>query len=124
MTRPARLPAMCLLPRLTLLAALAAPAGGAEDPSKPPTPPLTAAQRERLKQRDQFGKQARELHAMGKLDQAIKAAEAMLQIERDVLGPDSDDALGSLELLAQLHLAREDWAAARAARRETLDRLT
>jgi CHAT domain-containing protein len=124
MTHPARRSALCLLPRLVLLAALATPASGADDPSKPPTPPLTAAQRERLKERDRLAKETRQLQAAGKLDQAIKAAEAMLKIERDVLGPDSDDALGSLDLLSQLHLAREDWAAARSARREALDRLT
>ena len=124
MTRPIGPPAVRLLPRFALVAALAATLAHADEPPKPATPPLTAAQRERLKQRDQFGEQALQLQAAGKHDQVIKAAEAMLAIERDVLGPDSDDALGSLDLLSQLHLDREDWAAARSARREGFDRLT
>src|SRR6516165_5835050 len=116
MTRTTCLPPARLLPRLALVAALAATLGRADEPPKPATSPLTAAQRERLKQRDQFGKQAGNLQAEGKLDEAVKAAEAMLAIEREVLGPGSDDAIGSLELLAGLHLAREDWSAARSAR--------
>ena len=124
MTRPSRWIEVRLLPGLVLLAALAANFTHADEPPKPQAPPQTAAQREQLKQRDRFGGQAQRFVAEGKLDQAVKAAEAMLKIERDVLGPDNDDALGSLDLIAQIQLAREDWAAARSARREALDRLT
>ena len=96
----------------------------ADEPSGRQAPPSTAAQRERLKERDRLGEQAQKLQAAGKLDQAIKAADAKLSIEREVLGTDSDDAIVSLSFLARLHVAREDWAAARSARREALDRLT
>jgi CHAT domain-containing protein len=85
------------------------------------SPPLTAQQQERLKKRDPLGKQAKELKAQGKLPEAIKAAEAVLEIEREVLGETSDDAIGSLELLAQLHQDCEDWEKAKKARGEVLD---
>src|SRR5439155_2032701 len=48
----------------------------------------------------------------------VAAAEAMLKVEREVLGRDSPDAAGSLETLAKLHEARGDWAAVSEARRE------
>ena len=105
--------------------ALALPAvprafGQAPAASKP-SPPLTARQQERLKERDQFAMQAEQLRSQGKLSEAIQAAEAMLAIEREVLGETSEDAIGSLELLARLHQDREDWAAARKARTEVLN---
>ena len=91
--------------------ALALPAvprafGQAPAASKPSLP-LTAQQQERLKERDQLAMQAEQLRSQGKLPEAIKAAEAMLAIEREVLGESSEDAIGSLELLARLHQDRE-----------------
>ena len=76
---------------------------------------MTAAQRrDRLKERDRLGEQARKLQAEGKPDEAIKAAEAMLKIENgEVLGDVNDDVAGSLEWLGQLHKGREDWPGAR-----------
>ena len=105
--------------------ALAPPAlprafGQAPAASKP-SPPLTAKQQDRLKERDQLAMQAEQLRSQGKLPEAIKAAEAMLGIEREVLGETSEDAIGSLELLLQLHQDREDWAAARKAGKEVLN---
>ena len=44
----------------------------------------------------------------------------MLAIEREVLGNASDDALGSLELIASIQEQRDDWPAAIAARRNVL----
>jgi tetratricopeptide (TPR) repeat protein/CHAT domain-containing protein len=85
-----------------------------------PSPTLTAEQQKQLKERDQLGRRAVQLRSQGKLPEAIQAAEAMLAIEREVLGGASEDAIGSLELLARLHQDREDWAAARKAREEVL----
>jgi CHAT domain-containing protein/tetratricopeptide (TPR) repeat protein len=92
--------------------------GRAADPPK--APKLTAAQKERLKQRDDLDKQAKALHEQGKLAEAIKAAEAMLAIEREVLGETSENAIGSLKLLAQIYLDREDWVAAKRDRTQVL----
>jgi hypothetical protein len=61
---------------------------------------LTAQQQERLKERDHLAMQAAQLRSQGKLPEAIEAAEAVLAIERAVLGQTSEDAIGSLELLA------------------------
>jgi hypothetical protein len=81
----------------------------ADDPPKAPA--LTDAQKERLRERDRFGKQSQKLQTEGRLPEAIAAAEAMLAIERDVLGETSEDAIGSLERLARLNEARDDWPA-------------
>jgi len=97
-----------------LLSGLAAPA------DTQPAPELTAAQKERLKERDRIGKQVEAMRAQKKLPEAIKAAEAKLAIEREVLGETGDAAIESLELLAQLHQDVEDWAAATRARTEVL----
>src|SRR5262249_30211684 len=111
--------------RTVILAFLAIALGAAsrvsgQAPPKP-SPPLTAHQQERLKERDRMGKQAAELQAQRQLLEAIRAAEAKRDIEREVLGVTSDDAIGSLELLAQLHADREDWAAAKEACSEMLE---
>jgi CHAT domain-containing protein/Tfp pilus assembly protein PilF len=81
---------------------------------------LTAHQQERLKERDQLAKQGVQLRSQGKLSEAIQVAGGVLAIERDVLGETSEDAIGSLELLARLHQDREDWEAARKACKEVL----
>ena len=73
-------------------------------------PELTAAQKERLKERDKLGERARQLRATGKVDEAMAAAVAKLAIEREVLGTGSEDEIGSLELIATLHEQRDDWA--------------
>jgi tetratricopeptide (TPR) repeat protein len=83
-------------------------------------PVLSAAQRERLKERDKFEQQANAFRAQGKTAEAIRAAESMLTIECEVLGKTSDDAIRSVKLLAQLHEDREDWVAARKAWTEVL----
>jgi tetratricopeptide (TPR) repeat protein len=82
--------------------------------------PLTAAQQERLKERDRYGAEARSLRAAGKLAEAVAAAEKKLAIEREVFGERHADVVGSLQLLAGLHQKREDWPAARTARQEVL----
>jgi tetratricopeptide (TPR) repeat protein len=88
------------------------------EPAKPA--PLTQEQQNRLKERDRLQKEAEKLTAEGKLTEAIAAAQKMLAIEQEVLGNFHPDAVGSLQFLAELHEAREDFAAARNARREVL----
>jgi CHAT domain-containing protein/Tfp pilus assembly protein PilF len=86
-----------------------------------PSPRLSAQQQERLKHRDQLAEQAAQLRSQGKLPESIRAVETMLNIEREVLGETSEEAIGSLELLGDLHRGREDWAAAREVRNRVLD---
>jgi tetratricopeptide (TPR) repeat protein len=83
-------------------------------------PPLTAEQREKLKERDRFGAQTTALRKEGKLVEAIAAAEKMLALERQVFGDVHEEVAGSLEQLAEMHEEREEFAAARKARRELL----
>jgi len=101
-----------------LLAGLMDTVGTAQPP---PTPTLTPAQKDRLKERDKLDQQAQELRTKGKLHEAIKAAEGMLAIERDVLGETSEGAIGSLELLASLQEDCEDFAAGMQARSEVVE---
>ena len=110
-----------ILACLTLVLPAVPRAFGQAPAASKPSPPLTAQQQERLKERDQLAKQAVQLRSHGKLPEAIQAAEAMLAIERQVLGQTSEDAIGSLKLLARLHQDREDWAAAREACQEVLN---
>ncbi len=109
-----------ILACLTLVLPAVPRAFGQAPAASKPSPPLTARLSRRLKERDQHALQAAQLRSQGKLPEAIQAAEAMLAIEREVLGEASEDAIGSLELLARLHQDREDWAAARKAREEVL----
>jgi CHAT domain-containing protein/Tfp pilus assembly protein PilF len=89
-------------------------------PPEPKPAPLTKEQQEKLKERDRFEKEARQLRAEGKLPEAIAAAEKMQAIERQVFGNVRAEVAGSLELLAELHEAREDFPAACQARQEVL----
>ena len=76
-----------------------------------------------LKERDRLWQQTQELRAAGKTAEALAAAEAMLAIEREVLPEDHDDLAVLLGWLAELQVEREDFAAAKAARREVLANL-
>jgi CHAT domain-containing protein/Tfp pilus assembly protein PilF len=98
---------------------LVAGTAGAEPPVPKPAP-LTKDQQNKLKERERFEKDARKLQAEGKLPEAIAAAEKKLAIERQVFGDVHAEVVGSLQLLAELHEAREDFAAARKARQEVL----
>jgi len=81
----------------------------------------TPAREDRLKECEQLGQDAQELQAKGKIAEAIEAARAKLAIEREVLGAESEAAVGSLALLALLHQLRDDWPAARQAAAEVLE---
>jgi CHAT domain-containing protein/tetratricopeptide (TPR) repeat protein len=83
-------------------------------------PPLTPAQRERLKERDRLGAEFEKLLRAGEDAKAIRAWEKKLAIEREVLGKAHEDVVSSLEVLARLHEDREDFPRARKALRELL----
>ena len=102
----------------TAVVLLLSPAVFAQAPEKKPA--LTPAQQERLKERAQYEQQAAKLRQAGKLEEALVAAGKMLAIEREVLGNENEDVLGSLEQIGQMHDAREDFTAARKAREEML----
>ena len=74
-----------------------------------------------LKERNRLWEETQKLRAAGKTAEAIAAAKAMLAIERKVLREDDADLTVSLDWLATLHVGREDFAAAKAARREALE---
>jgi tetratricopeptide (TPR) repeat protein len=100
---------------------LAATAWGQEaSPPQPATPKLSEADRVRLGERDRHRVEAVRLAISGKLDQAVREAEAALAINRAVLGEFGEGVAESLDLLAYLHEDREDWAAARKAREGVL----
>ncbi len=75
-----------------------------------------------MQERDRLESEARKLRAEGKLAEAIAPAEAMLANERVVLGPASEDAIESQDLLDRLGKSLGEWAVASMARREILDR--
>jgi CHAT domain-containing protein/tetratricopeptide (TPR) repeat protein len=104
---------------LCLAGWLAAGAAGAEPPEPKPAP-LTKEQQDKLKERDRYEKEANQLRSEGKLPEAIAAAAKMLALERQVFGRVHPDVAGSLQFLAELHEAQEDFAAARKARQEVL----
>jgi tetratricopeptide (TPR) repeat protein len=100
----------------------AAPRALGQAPAAPkPSRSSTANRQERLNDRDRLAKEVEQLKTHGKLLDAIKAVEAMRTIEREVLGETSEDAIGSLEILAKLHQDREDWAEAKKAWSEVLE---
>ena len=107
------------LPILCLVACLAAAAAGAEPPEPKPAP-LSKEQQDKLKERDRLDTEARKLRSEGKLPEAIAAAEKMLALERQLFGDVHPKVAGSLQFLAVVHEAREDFAAARKARQEVL----
>jgi CHAT domain-containing protein/tetratricopeptide (TPR) repeat protein len=102
---------------LCLATALLVSGSGAPADDPPGTvaeryPGLSAVQIDRLKRRDPHQRRAEELFRAGKLAEAAKEAEAMLAIEREVLGNRHRDVAGSLEMLAHLYAERDRWAAA------------
>jgi tetratricopeptide (TPR) repeat protein len=86
-----------------------------------PTPkPLTAEQRERLKERDRLFAEALKLDHAGKLTEVLATLEKKLAIEREVFGNVHAEVAESLSMLASLHEIREDFGPARKAREEVL----
>jgi CHAT domain-containing protein len=85
-----------------------------------PTPPLTPAQQQQLKERDRWAAETKKLRQQGKLAEAIAACEKMLAIERDVLGNVHANVANSLEQLAKMQEEQADFEAAKKARQEVL----
>lgn len=81
-------------------------------------PPLTPAQQELIGQRDRHDRAAQELRDKGQLPEALGEILRMLAIEREVLGNENDDVVGSLKRLAEIHELRDDFTAACKARDE------
>jgi CHAT domain-containing protein len=92
------------------------PGSGAQD--EPVS--ASAMHQAKLQERDRLGVQARSLRAGGKLAEAAAAVEKMVAIEREVLGKMHGQVADSLAWLAEIHEEREDFAAARKARKEVL----
>ncbi|MBI4586710.1 MAG: CHAT domain-containing protein [Planctomycetes bacterium] len=74
---------------------------------------LTPEAKEKLKERDRHGEEARKLQKEGKIQEAMAAARQKLAIEREVLGDLDDEAAGSLKLLAELAEEMADFESAR-----------
>ena len=74
-----------------------------------------------LKERDRLRGETRKLRPRARPPRRIAAAEAIMALERKVLPENHADLAGSLGWLAELQVEREDFAAAKAARREALD---
>jgi CHAT domain-containing protein len=105
---------------LALVVVLASCAVGAAEPPSAGPKPLTPQQRERLKERDRYEAEARQLGQANKLGEMVAAWEKKLAIEREILGAGHPQVALSLEELARLQAFREDFAAARQAHQEVL----
>ena len=87
-------------------------------PPRAPVPgDLAKEQREK---RDRLKQNLQALHAEGKLIEAIAAAEDLLQLERQVHGETSEEAVKAMDSLATLHEERGDWTRAVALRERVL----
>lgn len=107
-----RLCALALAAAILTAAGLRAarPAGAA--------PPPTAAQREKLKERDRFGAQAQAAYNAGRLDEALQATRRMLDVEMEVYGPAHEVVADTWRLLAMVYEKKESYADARKALRQ------
>src|SRR5437868_428883 len=89
-----------------LIALLVASLGqGPVDAVAPPARKLTPQQRERLKERDPWRRQALALARAGRLEEALEAGQKVLAIERAVFGDGHEEVAGSLRVLAFWHEA-------------------
>ncbi|HEY2827502.1 MAG TPA: tetratricopeptide repeat protein [Pirellulales bacterium] len=89
------------------------PTSGATGEASSTIPPVEAARAKLLKQRDERYDKSHTLHEKIKSDEALEAAQKMLALERQIFGPDSDDATRSLSWIGTIHEALEQWEAAR-----------
>ncbi|HJT34455.1 MAG TPA: tetratricopeptide repeat protein [Pirellulales bacterium] len=83
-------------------------------------PSFSTESHRRLKERDRWAQETTKLRQQQKLPEAIEACQKMLQIEREVLGDNDIDVIGSLIQLAEMHEACDDFAAAKSEREEIL----
>ena len=102
-----------------LLAGPAQPGATAGQPGEKPKP-LTAEQQARLKEGNHLAAEAKKLYQMGKLAEAVAAWQKKLAIDREVYGDVHEQVAQSVAELARIHELREDFPAARKARKEAL----
>lgn len=84
-------------------------------------PALTDAQKDRLKERDTFEKEAQQHVLEGRLTEALATARKMLAIEQEILGPEHANAVGSWEMIAQLQTKLEDFSGAKESREKLIE---
>jgi len=77
-------------------------------------------QQEQLEERDRLVKQVEELRQAGTFDEAVAAAERVLELERRSGGEKTAGVADALSRVAELHELRGDWPGALARRREAL----
>ncbi len=85
---------------------------------------LSEQQQTRLKRRDLLWAYSQNLHQAGKLDEAIAAAKELLDIEIEVVGSATPDAISSMGYLADLYCEKQDFSAARKLRESALANCT
>jgi CHAT domain-containing protein len=112
-------PCLGFLLSWALLAGMGWPGATAGGPGEKPKP-LTAAQQARLKEGDRLAAEAHKLEQAGQLAEAVAAWQKKLAIDRAVYGDVHEQVAQSQAELARLHESREDFPAARQARREVL----
>src|SRR5262249_6898530 len=114
---------VCLLLPLATVAVAALPTGSSGQNGKPPaggdvsSGSLTAQQKERLRERDRYQQESRQLGKQGKLAEATAAWEKATALEREVFGDRHPTVHASLQVLAKLYLTYGDFEPARATRR-------
>jgi len=92
-----------------------------QPPGPVPAPRLPEAERARqLQERDQIRAEVMKLAQSGKLDEAAALLVKELAATREIRGELHEDVVASLQMLARLQEARENWAAARKALTEVL----
>lgn len=106
----------CLIVLVALFAALPAAADEPDVGAKP-----AASRKERLQERNRLWNEAKKLRNDGKLKEAATAAEQMVAIERELFGKVHKEVAFSLDWLADVYEALEDFDAARNARQQRLD---
>jgi CHAT domain-containing protein/tetratricopeptide (TPR) repeat protein len=112
-----------LLTALVISTVLAASTAWAKDQLRgtAPAPRLSDAERARhLQDRDEMRAEVMKLAQAGKQDEAVAAAVKELALTRKVRGELHEDVVDSLKFLSRLHVARDDWAAARKALTDVL----
>lgn len=103
-----------------LLLVVVVGANRAQAPADGSSKPLTEQQKNRLEERDRLAPEYRKQVAAGNLPGTIAVLEKGLVITREVFGDAHKEVAGTVEILAQLHEAAEDFASARKARAEVV----
>jgi CHAT domain-containing protein/Tfp pilus assembly protein PilF len=121
--RDAPAPAPLRLPRLGALLLLSAAwglagTGRAEEPARPPR--LTAEQQKKLQQAQRHQEEAIKLLRQNKIAEGVAEWQKKLALERSVWGKDHPNVVPSLQHLARLQEAVDEFAGARQALREVL----